>query len=117
MTRLAFTLAAALLAAPAMAQTGSIIGLWAHPGGPCDRNAPTELVPVLVENRAISFYESGCTIDGAELTGVGSSLKLDLTCSGEGDTWATGALAMVDIEDRLLLYWPDGGMFVGHRCQ
>lgn len=116
LTACAALLLGGLLASPALA--GPITGIWAYePGGTCDRTAPTDLVPILIEEGAVRFYESSCDIVEAEPVGVGNALSLRLACSGEGQTWASTALILVDAEDRLFLYWEEGGMFIGRRCE
>lgn len=116
--RLAILLLALAPALPAAAQQGGLAGLWAYDDADatCDRTAPTERVPVLVEPEAIHFYESRCEIAAAETVDVGNALRLRLACTGEGETWEATALAFVDVDDRLYLHWADGGTFVGRRC-
>lgn len=113
---LLLTLAPALPAAAQ--QEGGFAGLWAYDeaDATCDRAAPTERVPVLVEPQALHFYESRCDIEAAEPVDVGNALRLRLACTGEGETWQATALAYVDVDDRLYLHWADGGTFVGRRC-
>ncbi len=103
-------------ASPAAAQE-EFLGLWGHyPDGTCDRSAPTDAVPIRITKEEIGFYESACKITGGDPAGWGNSYDLTLECSGEGETWETHVLIVLDFEDRLFLHWTDGGTFIGKRC-
>lgn len=110
-------LAIAAIPSIASAQAPDINGLWAHNGSGCDRSAPTDLVPILIEDGRISFYESACTISSLEPIGFGTASMMTLTCSGEGESWTRTAMVTRTTENELFVYYEDGSGFAGTLCE
>ncbi len=94
-------LAFALLlpAASAMAEPLPFEGRWAYDLAACAvKPGESDMVPTIIANGRIDYYESSCTIDSAEPIGggEGSAWTVKTTCSGEGETWSSESIFAVE---------------------
>lgn len=94
--RLSIAVLLALGAAPALAH-GPFDGFWAFDPEICENErGTTDLVPIMIDLPVIEGYESHCVMDRIERIAEGETWYVDLTCTGEGETWTRETLFALD---------------------
>ena len=97
---LAVTFAASCLASAGLAQTSDFEGLWAQNPASCNATN-TDLVPMRISGSTIQFYESRCEMTApVNIRGMYGQL-FDFVCAGEGETWSTRGLLVLNGDDTL----------------
>ena len=58
----------------------------------------SDMVPTVIANGEILYYESLCTIESVEPIGGegGSAWRVGLACGGEGETWTKESILAID---------------------
>ncbi len=58
----------------------------------------SDMVPTVIADGEIDYYESHCTIDSSEPLGSpdGSAWRVTLSCEGEGETWTSESIFAID---------------------
>ncbi|SDB43939.1 hypothetical protein [Bauldia litoralis] len=83
----------ALTSAPALAEF-PFEGEWAYD---CEI-AAGDLVPTVIADGRVLYYESECSIDNVAAIGAGDQAwNLKLSCAGEGDEWQRNVLFAVEL--------------------
>jgi hypothetical protein len=88
-----------VLAGAAFAAERPFDGRWGLDAEACGL-APgsSDLVPVVIANDEIQYYESHCRIEAVEPIGGEntSAWRVRMTCSGEGETWTSESIFAID---------------------
>jgi hypothetical protein len=88
-----------LVAGTASAAERPFDGRWGLDAEACAL-APgaSDLVPVVIANDEIQYYESHCRIEAVEPIGGEntSAWKVRMTCSGEGEAWTSESIFAID---------------------
>jgi hypothetical protein len=88
-----------VLAAPASATERPFDGRWGFDAEACAlQPGASDLVPTVIANDEIQYYESHCRIEAVEpIGGEGTSAwRVRLSCSGEGETWTSEEIFAID---------------------
>jgi hypothetical protein len=88
-----------LLAASASAAERPFDGRWGLDAETCALAPGTsDLVPAVIANDEIQYYESHCRIEAVEPIGGEntSAWRVRMTCSGEGETWTSESIFAID---------------------
>ena len=116
MTRfLSLIIAVSCLATSGLAQKSVYDGLWAQNPSTCDATN-TDLVPMQISGSTIQFYESRCELtDPVNIRGMNGQL-FDFVCAGEGETWSTRGLLLLNA-DNSLTYSSNDYTVIFQRCE
>lgn len=74
-------------------------GRWAYDLESCSvQPGESDMVPTIIADGRIDYYESSCTIDSVEPigSGNGSAWTVKLSCGGEGETWSSESIFAVE---------------------
>lgn len=74
-------------------------GRWGLDAGSCPlQPGESDLVPTVIANDEIHYYESHCRIESVEPIGGENTAawRVRLSCSGEGETWASEQIFAID---------------------
>ena len=88
-----------VLAAPASATERPFDGRWGFDAEACALEpGSSDLVPTVIADDEIQYYESHCRIEAVEpIGGEGTSAwRVRLSCSGEGETWTSEEIFAID---------------------
>jgi hypothetical protein len=88
-----------VLAGAALAEERPFDGRWGLDAETCERAPGTsDVVPAVIANDEIQYYESHCRIEAVEPIGGEntSAWRVRMTCSGEGETWASESIFAID---------------------
>lgn len=87
------------LAGGALAQPLPFDGRWGWNVDACAYKAgESDMVPVVIANGEIQYYESHCTIERIEPVGLdgGTAWRVEMACGGEGETWTAESILAID---------------------
>jgi len=99
MRRLAVLAALPLIAGAALAEPLPFDGRWGWNVDTCAlARGESDMVPAVIANGEILYYESLCTIESLEPIGGegGSAWRVSLSCGGEGETWTEESILAID---------------------
>ena len=99
MRRAAIILPMLILAWAASAVERPFDGRWGFDAEACALEpGSSDLVPTVIANDEIQYYESHCRIEAVEPIGGEntSAWRVRMTCSGEGETWTSESIFAID---------------------
>jgi len=88
-----------LFALPASAAELPFAGRWGYDPAVCATSpGESDLIPTIIANGEIQYYESQCRVETIEPIGGenGSAWRVRMACAGEGETWTTNAIFAID---------------------
>ncbi|MCC6737181.1 MAG: hypothetical protein IT534_13790 [Bauldia sp.] len=86
------------LATAGIANAAAIDGRWSLFAADCTAELSDAILTVDTAAGTLRYWESECTITNLTAIGTFESVwQLEMSCSGEGDTWQRTALLAVDI--------------------
>jgi hypothetical protein len=90
---------ASLIPGAAFAEPMPYDGRWGFGLDTCAlKPGESDMVPTVIADGEIDYYESYCTIDSSEPIGSpdGAAWRVKLSCGGEGETWTSESIFAID---------------------
>ena len=88
-----------LLAGAALAESLPFDGRWGWAVDTCAfKPGDSDMVPTVIADGAIQYYESYCTIDSVVplVREDGAAWTVAMSCGGEGETWSAKSIFAID---------------------
>ena len=114
-----FVLALTMLATPALAQEPAWVGIWSADPDWCQY---AELIgghdpaPIRITQTEVAGLENTCKVAGVRGNEQMQYWELTLSCMGEGESYSTTALLMLDDENTLWRWYGGGDPAKYTRC-